>query len=166
MAIDAYLKIDGIPGESLDAEFKDWIELEDFNVGASQSASAVAISLRGAASGRASLSDFHIRKLVDRATPKLHEACCSGKHFAKMVICVNRAGDERVKYLEITLEDVIVSSVNLDGNGATTDGFPTQSITLNYARITMIYTQQSRANGQGGGRVLGGWDAATNKVYA
>jgi type VI secretion system secreted protein Hcp len=160
MAIDAYLKIDGIPGESLDAEFKDWIELEDFDVGASQSASAVAHSLCGAASGRASLSDFHIRKLVDRATPKLHEACCSGKHFGKMVICVNRAGDDRVKYLEITLEDVIVSSSNLGGNGAMTDGFPTQSITLNYARITMIYTQQSRANGQGGGRVLGGWDAA------
>ena len=36
MAIDAFLKIEGIPGESLDAQFKDWIEMDDFDVGASQ----------------------------------------------------------------------------------------------------------------------------------
>ncbi|RML46933.1 hypothetical protein ALQ97_200167 [Pseudomonas savastanoi pv. glycinea] len=29
MAFDAYLKIEGIPGEALDAQFKDWIEMED-----------------------------------------------------------------------------------------------------------------------------------------
>ncbi|WP_255302195.1 type VI secretion system tube protein Hcp [Pseudomonas syringae] len=33
MAFDAYLKIEGIPGEALDAQFKDWIEMEDFDVG-------------------------------------------------------------------------------------------------------------------------------------
>ncbi|GAB0080236.1 Uncharacterized protein AC502_3415 [Pseudomonas syringae pv. maculicola] len=35
MAFDAYLKIEGIPGEALDAQFKDWIEMDDFDVGAS-----------------------------------------------------------------------------------------------------------------------------------
>jgi type VI protein secretion system component Hcp len=44
MAIDAFLKIDGIPGESLDAQFSNWIEMEDFDVGASQSASATTTS--------------------------------------------------------------------------------------------------------------------------
>ncbi|RMT03317.1 hypothetical protein ALP54_05247 [Pseudomonas amygdali pv. lachrymans] len=36
MALDTYMQIEGIPGESLDAVFKDWIELCDFDVGASQ----------------------------------------------------------------------------------------------------------------------------------
>lgn len=166
MAIDAYLKIDGIPGESLDSTFKDWIELEDFDVGASQSASATATSSGGASSGRAKLNDFYVKKLVDKASPKLHEACCSGKHFKKVVICVNRAGSDKVKYLEITLEEVIISSAHLSGNGAMENGFPTQTVKLNYARIKMTYVQQSRANGQGGGQIVGGWDAVGNKIYA
>lgn len=39
MALDTCMQIEGIPGESLDAVFKDWIELSDFDVGASQPAS-------------------------------------------------------------------------------------------------------------------------------
>ncbi|EGI00086.1 hypothetical protein PLA106_28748, partial [Pseudomonas amygdali pv. lachrymans str. M302278] len=30
----------------------------------------------------------------------------------------------------------------------------------------MTYTQQKRADGQGGGQVVGGWDGISNKVYA
>lgn len=166
MAIDAYLKIDGIPGESLDSQFKDWIELEDFDVGASQSASATASSSGGGSSGRASLSDFHVKKLVDRASPKLHEACCSGKHFKEVVICVNRAGTDKIKYLEITLEEVIISSSSLCGNGSMENGFPTQLVKFNYGKIKMTYVQQSRSNGQGGGQIMGGWDAIGHKIYA
>ena len=33
MSFDAYLKIEGIPGEALDANHKDWIELTDFHYG-------------------------------------------------------------------------------------------------------------------------------------
>ncbi|NVL30809.1 type VI secretion system tube protein Hcp, partial [Pseudomonas syringae pv. actinidiae] len=51
MAFDAYLKIECIPGEALDAQFKDWIEMDDFDVGASQSASVTATSSGGATGG-------------------------------------------------------------------------------------------------------------------
>lgn len=37
MALDTYMQIEGIPGESLDAVFKDWIELSDFDVSVSVS---------------------------------------------------------------------------------------------------------------------------------
>lgn len=166
MAIDAFLKIDGIPGESLDAQFGDWIEMEDFDVGASQSASATMTSSGGATSGRARMSDLFFRKAVDKATPKLHEACCSGKHFKEVKIALNRAGTEKVKYMEITLEEVIISSVSLAGNGSVEGGFPSEIVRLNYARIKMAYIQQKRSDGSGGGQVVGGWDGVANKVYA
>lgn len=124
MAIDAFLKMADIPGESLDAQFKDWIEMEDFDVGASQSASATTTSSGGASSGRAKMSDLYFRKAVDKATPKLHEACCSGRHFKEVTIALNRAGNDKIKYLEIKLEEVIVSSVSLNGNGSKETGFP------------------------------------------
>lgn len=166
MAIDAFLKIEDIPGESLDAQFKDWIELEDFDVGASQSASTTKTSAGGASSGRARMSDLYFRKAVDKATPKLHEACCSGKHLKEVTIALNRAGDNRVKYMEIKLEEVIVSSVSLTGNGSVNSGFPSEIVRLNYARIKMTYIQQKRSDGAGGGQIVGGWDGVANKVYA
>ncbi|GAO92520.1 hypothetical protein PSA5_07405 [Pseudomonas syringae pv. actinidiae] len=39
MAFDAFLKIDGIPGESLDDKFKDWIEILSYTHGATQATS-------------------------------------------------------------------------------------------------------------------------------
>ncbi|WP_017699298.1 Hcp family type VI secretion system effector, partial [Pseudomonas syringae] len=116
--------------------------------------------------GRARMSDLFFRKTVDKSTPKLHEACCSGKHFKEVTIAVNRAGSEKLKYLEIKLEEVIISSVSLNGNGSVEGGFPAETVRLNYGRMKMIYTQQKRIDGQGGGQVVGGWDGIANKVYA
>jgi type VI secretion system secreted protein Hcp len=166
ITFDAYLKIEGIPGEALDAQFKDWIEMDDFDVGASQSASVTATSSGGATGGRARMSDLFFRKTVDKSTPKLHETCCSGKHFKEVTIAVNRAGSEKLKYLEIKLEEVIISSVSLNGNGSVEGGFPTETVRLSYGRMKMIYTQQKRIDGQSGGQVVGGWDGIANKVYA
>ncbi|WP_122253342.1 Hcp family type VI secretion system effector [Pseudomonas savastanoi] len=166
MAFDAYLKIEGIPGEALDAQFKDWIEMDDFDVGASQSASATSTNASGATGGRARMSDLFFRKKVDKATPKLHEACCSGKHFQEVTIAINRAGPEKIKYLEIKLEAVVISSVTLNGNGSIEGGFPTETVRLNYGRMKMTYTQQKRSDGQGGGQIVGGWDGMASKVYA
>lgn len=166
MAFDAYVRIQGIPGEAMDHEYKNWIEIADFDIGASQTASATSTSAGGASTGRTKMSDLFFRKTIDNSTPKLHEACCSGKHFKEVIIAINRAGDARVKYFEITLEEVIISSVSLNGNGSNPESLPTETVRLNYGRIKMIYTRQDRSNGQSAGQVAGGWDGIANKVYA
>ncbi|MBI6753642.1 Hcp family type VI secretion system effector [Pseudomonas syringae] len=166
MSFEAYLQIEGIPGETLSEGYENWIELQDFDLSASQTASATATSAGGATSGRAYLSDLLVRKPVDNATPKLHEACCSGKHFKQVSVHVFRAGDPKVKYLEIVLEEVIISSFALTGNGYQSNAFPSELIALNYGRIKLIYSKQSRKTGQGAGQIAGGWDAISNKIYA
>jgi type VI secretion system secreted protein Hcp len=166
MAFDAFVRIDGVPGESLDSEFKNWIEIKDFNVGAVQSSSALTGTSGGASTGRTHLSDFFFRKALDSATPKLHESCWTGKHFKEVTIAVNRAGGEKVKYLEIKLEEVLISSVSMSGNGGVEDSFPDEIVKLNYGRIKMVYMRQARADGQAAGQVVGGWDGIANKVYA
>ncbi len=69
MSFEAYLQIEGIPGETLSEGYENWIELQDFDLSASQTASATATSAGGATSGRAYLSDLLVRKPVDNATP-------------------------------------------------------------------------------------------------
>lgn len=53
MSLEAYLKIEGVPGETLSEHYEDWIELQDFDVSASQTASTTATSAGGATAGRA-----------------------------------------------------------------------------------------------------------------
>ncbi|WP_342654298.1 type VI secretion system tube protein Hcp [Pseudomonas sp. F3-2] len=43
MTLDAFLNIDGIPGESLDDQYKDWIEITGYSFGTYQSASVTAV---------------------------------------------------------------------------------------------------------------------------
>lgn len=166
MSFEAYLQIEGVPGETLSEGYENWIELQDFDLSASQTASATSTSSGGATSGRAYMSDMLVRKAVDNATPKLHEACCGGKHFKKVSVHVFRAGDPKVKYLEIKLEEVIISSFTLTGNGNQAGAFPSELIALNYGRIQLVYSKQSRKSGQSAGQIAGGWDAISNKIYS
>jgi type VI secretion system Hcp family effector len=108
MALDAYVKIDGIAGESKDSGHEEWIEITSYNFGNSQSTTVTASSAGGAASGRTKLTDFHITKELDRASPKLLGASCAGQHIKQVTIAVHRAGGDKVKYFEVVLEEVII----------------------------------------------------------
>lgn len=83
MAFDAYIKIDNIPGEALDNDHKDWIEMLSYQFGMTQDISTTASSAGGAAAGRAHLGDLQVTKHIDRASPKLFESAASGFIFRK-----------------------------------------------------------------------------------
>jgi type VI secretion system secreted protein Hcp len=165
MAFDVFLKINGIPGESTDDSHKDWIEVLSFSHRLSQPASSTASSSGGATAERVNHSTFDIAHLYDRASPKLAEACCTGQHIKEVIIELCRAGGNKQKYAVITLEQVIVSDISLNGSGGN-ENFPTESISFSYGKIKWVYIQQKREDGQGSGQVASGWDLTTNKIYA
>ena len=160
-----HFKIDGIPGESADDEHKDWIEVQSFSHSLNQPASSTASSSGGATAERVNHETFNIVHLFDKATPKLHEACCTGRHIKEIILRLYRAGSDggKVKYAEIRLEQAIVSSVSIGGGEG---GFPCEVISFSYGRIKWNYIQQKRADGTPGGNIAAGWDLTTNKTYA
>lgn len=160
MAFDAFLKIDGIPGESQDDKHKNWIELTNFSHGVTQPYSSTASSSGGAATERANFSTFNISKLVDLASPKLFEACFTGKHLKEVIIEVCRAGGNKEKYLEIKMEKVLIANFSQSGGGE----FPFESVSFGAAKIVMTYIQQKREDGTAGGNVSAGWDMMSNKI--
>jgi type VI secretion system secreted protein Hcp len=179
---DSYLQIDGVKGEALDDKHKDWIELAGFGHQIIQPVSQTQSSAGGAATGRTQHGDFLVHKYVDLSSPKLYEAVSNGKHFSKAKIEVCRAGGSQTKFLEITLEEVMISKVQLDsphnGNvhvagfqapGTTTadshskTDLPTESVHLNYGKIEWTYTQQKRKDGSGGGNVSAKYDLTAGK---
>ena len=159
---DSFLLIDGIPGESLDDKHKDWIEILSFEHLVTQPASATKGSAGGATTSRSEHGDYQITKYIDKASPKLVEACSTGKHIGKVKIEMCRAGGTQLPYLVVNMEEVIISSVHANGS-QDSKLFPTESITLNYSKIDWTYTQQKRKDGSGGGNVTGKYDVAAGK---
>src|SRR5579885_2747377 len=100
MAVEMFLDIDGVEGESQAKDFVNKMDIFNFSLGASNPSSVGTGS--GSGAGKVSISSISVQKLVDKATAKLFLACCQGKHFAKGKLTVREAGgDTPVDYLDL-----------------------------------------------------------------
>ncbi|SFZ77407.1 Hcp family type VI secretion system effector [Chitinimonas taiwanensis] len=159
---DIYVKFNGkfkIDGESNDSEHQKWLEVESWAHQIKQPKSATASSAGGHTAERCEHGDMQFQKFLDLTSPKLWEACSAGHTFDEVVIDFMRAdGAKRVKYLEIKLKHVIVSSVSPDVSG---EGVPSERFSLKYAAIQWTYVAQAIAGGQKGNST-GAWSLAKN----
>ncbi len=163
MAFDAFIKIDGIEGESTDDKHSGWIEITSFDTGVTQRSSTTASSVGGASAERADFNDFAFTKELDKATPKLAMACAAGTHIDSIIVEVCRAGDEKVKFMEYKMTNCIISGVNTAGSdGAKKGAFPEENVSINFGKIQWAYTVQKRQGGGAAGNVAGGWDLQKN----
>jgi type VI secretion system secreted protein Hcp len=162
MAIDVYLQIDGIKGESTDDRHKDWIECLSVQFGVSQPRSATASTGGGHTAERCEHQDIALSKLADLSTPILLQTCSAGKTIPKAKFEFMRADGkgERIKYFEIELENVLIGAVNPT---VTEGAILHENVGLKFSKIKWKYTQQ-KVSGGAGGNTAGGWDLATNKV--
>lgn len=78
MAIDAYLQIEGIKGESTDEKHKDWIEVTHVTWSVHQPRAASISTAGGMTSGVASLSELTFKKLADLSSPRSPAALRDG----------------------------------------------------------------------------------------
>ena len=157
---DAFLKIDGIEGESPDSKHSKEIQLLSFNYGAHQPASADVGG--GSGVGKVNMRDLQVVKHVDKASPRLLVACCTGQHIKSAVLTARKAGGDQQDYMVVTLSDVIVSSVDGSGQPQGSDGLPTEQVSLNFSKINFEYTEQG-SDGSLKGSVAGGFDVKTMK---
>ena len=162
MAIDVYLQIDGIKGESNDSTHKDWIECRSVAWEVLQPKSATASTSGGHTAERTEHRDIVLSKLTDLASPVLLQNCSSGKTLPKAKLEFRRADGqgERIKYFEIELENVLIGSVSPAVNEGDILG---ETVSLKYSKVKWKYTQQ-KVGGGSGGNTSGGWDLASNKV--
>ena len=162
MAIDVYLQIDGIKGESSDAAHKDWIECMVVEWEVLQPKSATASSSGGHTAERCEHKEIKLSKRADLSTPLLLQNCSSGKTIPKAKFEFMRADGqgERIKYLEIELINVLISSVAPFVYEGSIMG---EAVGLKYSQVKWKYIRQ-KIGGGSGGNTAGGWDLSTNKV--
>src|SRR6185503_17468117 len=100
MAFDAFLKIEGVPGESKDTKHSEWIEVISYQMGVDQPASASASSVGSLSAECANWRQFIVNKQIDKGSPKLAQACASGEHYPTVTLEVCRAGGDKQPYME------------------------------------------------------------------
>ena len=157
-AVDMFLKLDGVDGESQDHKHKGEIHIESFSFGAHQMGTGHAGG--GSGAGKVVITDINVTKLVDKASPKLFLYCANGKHIPSGLLTVRKAGETPVEYLKIKLTDVLVSSFQDAGHG---NALVPESLTLNFSKIEYAYQEQGADGKPTGSPQTMGWDVKANK---
>jgi type VI secretion system secreted protein Hcp len=157
-AVDYFLKLDGIEGESQDAKHKGEIDLESWSWGETQTGTMHAGG--GGGAGKVQMQDFHFVMKVNKSSPKLMLACASGEHIKSATLTCRKAGKEQQEFYKITFSDVLVSSFQTGGSGQG-DILPTEQISLNFAKVEWEYKPQ-KPDGTLDGPIKSGWNMKTN----
>ena len=152
-AVDYFLKIDGIPGESHDAKHKGEIQVDSWSFSERQSGTMA--DGGGGGAGKVKMNDISFSEKLSKASPKLWLACACGEHIKKAVLTARKAGKEQHDYLTVTFTDLLISSYQTGGSGSAK--VPIESISLNYAAIQFEYKEQG-ADGKIGAAVRTGFD--------
>lgn len=160
MAVDYFLKIDGIEGESTDKKHKAEIDVLSWSWGMTQSGSPGGGG--GGGAGKVNVQDLSFAARVSKASPKLMEACASGKHIKQAVLIGRKAGKEQQEFLTYTLTDLLVSSYQTGGSEEM--DLPTDQVSLNFSKVQVEYKEQ-KADGSLGKSTKAGFDVKNNKTF-
>lgn len=157
MAVDMFLELDGIKGESTDSKHKEKIDILAWSWGLSNTGTFHHGS--GGGAGKANFQDISITKYIDKASADLMYHCASGKHLAKGTIIVRKAGDKPLEYLTIKLDKILICGYSTGGSGG--EERLTENVVLNFAKIAVEYKiQDEKGAGKDGGTFT--WDISSN----
>src|SRR6478672_11879479 len=109
MAMDIFAKLGDIKGESTDDKHKDEVEVLSYSWGVTNPVHIG--SGGGGGTGRATFQDLSIVHRIDKASPKLLEACATGVHLKEATITFRKAGKGQQDFLIIKMNDVIITAM-------------------------------------------------------
>jgi len=158
MAVDMFIKIGDIKGESKDAANKESIDILAWSWGLTQSGTFSQGG--GGGAGKVNVQDISVTKYVDAASTALILAAAKGTHIKQATLTVRKAGDKPLDYIKITLDQVMVTSVSTGGSGG--EDRLTENVSLNFAKFKVEYTTQAETGGKGVTSTAA-WDITANK---
>jgi type VI secretion system secreted protein Hcp len=138
MAVDMFMEIQGIDGESKDTSFADQIDVLAWSWGMTQSGTFHTGG--GGGAGKVNVQDISFTKYVDKASCPLMLHVCNGSHIDECKLTVRKAGKKPLNYLVITMSKCMVTSVSTGGSGG--EESLTENVTINFAKVAVDYQRQ------------------------
>jgi type VI secretion system secreted protein Hcp len=136
MAVDVFLKIDTVKGESKDAKHPDEIDVLSWSWGVSNATGMDAGA--GGGAGRANFNDMSFMHAVDKSSPVLLQACAMGDHFKEATLVSRKSGKGQQEYLIVKMKEVFVTSVQPSGSSE----HPMESVSLSFGHVDLEYKPQ------------------------
>lgn len=157
MAVDMFLKLDPIKGESQDKAHKDEMDILAWSWGMSQSGTTH--MGKGSGSGKANFQDLSITKYIDSASTDLMKFCTMGEHIKQGTLVVRKAGGGQMEYIVLDMADILISSISTGGSGG--EDRLTENVSLNFGAYNIQYVPQTEA-GAPDTATTWQWDIAQN----
>lgn len=158
MAVDMFLKLEGIKGEAADHKHEEEIDVLAWSWGASQSGTTHVGG--GSGAGKANFQDVSITKYVDKSSHALLKAVAVGQHIPSALLTVRKAGEKPLEYIKLTMKNCLISSVSTGGSGG--EDRLTENISINFGNFQYEYTPQ-KPDGSGDSVLPFAFDIATNE---
>lgn len=136
MAVDVFLKIGDVKGESKDAKHPNEIDVLSWSWGVAQTGNVSKGG--GSGAGRANFSDLNFMHALDKASPVLMKACAMGDHFPDATLVSRKVGKGPQEYLIIKMKEVFVTSVQPSGSSE----HPMESVSISFGHVDLEYKPQ------------------------
>jgi len=136
MAVDVFLKLGTIKGESKDSAHPGEIDILSWSWGIAQTGTMGHGG--GGGAGKANFSDLSIMHTLDKASPVLMASCANGEHITEGTLVARKAGKGQQEYLIIKMTDVLITSVSPSGSSEE----PTESVSLQFGKVDLEYKPQ------------------------
>lgn len=136
MAVDYFLKLATVPGESKGDKHDGEIQVQSWSWGGAQTSTVSATT--GSGAGKVSLSELSLMIEFDKAVPKLMQGLTKGQHFPTATLSAVKAGAGNANYLTLALTEVFIANLQFSASS----DVPNVSLGLTYKSLQLDYYAQ------------------------
>jgi len=155
-AVDMFLKIDGIDGESTDKEHRNQIEIFSWSWSASNTGT---VGTGGTGTGKTTGVDLELMKLLDTSSPIITEKLFTGAHIRDAELSLRKPGSS-FDFAKYKMTDILITSIR---QGGSSGDVPVDQFTLNFAKLEVTHTV-TNPDGKPGATAKTCWDFKANKA--
>lgn len=160
MAQDIFIRFHGINGESQDLKHKEEIDVLSWRWAVGQKSNMHSGS--GGGAGKSTVYDLHFEHYIDKSSPSLLQYCLARKHIPEAVLTVRKAGGSPLDFLQITLQELIITQVHPLGYYRMRS--PREKIAVSFSRVKVDYIPQNE-QGKRTGIISMGYDIKANTEF-
>lgn len=133
-----FVKFGDFEGEATDSKHKGWSIVHTLSAPLTRATGGFEQSERGG--GATAVGKVTVVKDLDAATVKIQKACVTGQKLSKVKVeLCTMTGGETQPYLSYELEDVVVTSYDLEDPADSKHLQPTERVSFTYGKVTWTY---------------------------
>ena len=159
--MSTFLHIDGVTGETADANFKGWLDVRGWQWGSNRKITSNSSTQGDRESANATITDLTLRRPMDKATPQLFlEACCGTGKDITLVQTKTGSGSGTDVFVEYTMRNAIISNYDVEAD-AESASRPLEELTISFVDLEVKYTPYDE-DGNAEAPIVVGFNTATN----